>query len=70
MTLFLCKGSCEHDHLYDQNVKKNLAKLDAIPCFMIRNEGCSKRNKFTMSVMYRINKNKNNNNKKYNHATD
>ena len=59
MTLFLCKGSCEHDHLYhlyDQNVKKNLAKLDAIPCFMIRNEGCSKRNKFTMSVMYRINK--------------
>jgi hypothetical protein len=70
MTLFLCKGSCEHDHLYDQNVKKNLAKLDAIPCFMIRNEGCSKRNKFTMSVMYRINKNNNNNNKKYNHATD
>jgi hypothetical protein len=22
----LCKGSCEHDHLYDQNVKENLAK--------------------------------------------
>jgi hypothetical protein len=61
----LCKGSCEHDHLYDQNVRRISLKklrLDAIPCFTIRNEGCSKRNKFTMSVMYRINNNNNNNN--------
>jgi hypothetical protein len=44
--------------IYMIKMQRSSAKeIDAIPCYMTRDEGCSKR-KFTMSVMYRINNKK------------
>jgi hypothetical protein len=44
--------------IYMIKMQRSSAKeIDAIPCSMTRDEGCSKR-KFTMSVMYRINNKK------------